>query len=100
MNGLIFTHELICEETRFFEDVNNFQDIISIYFEEIYDIQLVNSANSKKMIMVRGKLHLFGFLVSDGGFFDAYNGVYYDENSPLFKRANIYKIDYKKRIIN
>ena len=95
-----FTHELISYDTKYFEDNTKFQDVINNYFEEIYDIKLDNYTFGKTMIMVKGKMHLYGFLVQDGGFFDVYNNVYYDEDSPFLKNATITRCENKKRILN
>jgi len=40
-------------------------------------------------IRVHGKVHLYGFKVEDGGFFDIINNEYYDERNKLIKNGEI-----------
>ncbi len=95
-----YTHELICEDTILFKDDTKYQEVITKYFEEVYKIKTVIGENNSTLIAVRGRRHLYGYLVDEGGFYDLFNQVYYDENSNVFKNGTIYKCSYKKKILN
>ncbi len=84
-NSLVYTHELIANQTKIYEE----DDLAFIRdFEKINSYSLTK-CEGKKMLEVKGRVHLYGFKVENGGFFDVINMKYYSEFSELFKNATI-----------
>lgn len=89
-NSLVYTHELIANQTKIYEkSVLAIENRINADFEKIDSVSLTKWANGQKMLEVKGKVHLYGFKVENGGFFDVINMKYYSEFSELFKNATI-----------
>lgn len=92
-----FTHELFYIDSQYYFDTEDYVAKIKNHFEEIYSIDNVLIAKTSspyegaimRSIKVRGMVHLYGFKVENGGFFDSVNGIYYDESYPFFKNCKI-----------
>ena len=109
--NLEYTHELFTIDTKiYFSNEENYINKINNYFEELYDVNHVfidDPVNGEiiSAIRVRGKVHLYGFKVENGGFFDILGNKYYNENDAFFKRSVIIPVnnetysDTHKRIL-
>ncbi len=90
-----FTHELLAEDVKYYMKEEDYVSKIKSYFEEIYDInnvfldEAVAFSSIIPSIRVHGLVHLYGFKVEDGGFFDVVNGRYYSNDEKIVKKGKI-----------
>lgn len=94
MDNLNYTHELVLSLKKVYPmNVLEIGNVINHDFEEIDNIRIINLGDGIKLLEVSGKVHLYGYKVENGGFFDLINSVYYNENSNIFKNGLISELD-------
>ncbi len=108
MNKMIrITHELIGKAVRSYEltkkdDESYFKEEKRLTKKMIQEFKNIDSIsfsypNAKNpSIIVEGTIHLYGYKLEDGGFFDMLNFEYYSGESTLVKTATI--IDRKSTL--
>ncbi len=75
-----YTHEMFVKTKKLYtKDVLGQRNVINREFEHIDDVSLVTLDKGIQFVQVEGTLHLYGFQVENGGFYDVINGVYYPQ---------------------
>lgn len=93
-----YTHELLFKGSKVYDQsVLEEKNVINSEFERIDRLNPINFSNGIKLLEVEGLMHLYGFKVENGGFYDLINGQYYPENSEVYKNGKI--IEAQKPII-
>lgn len=80
-----YTHELKYYGSKIYKGDKR----IKHEFENIDTVEPVIWTNGKKYIKVTGTLHLYGYKVENGGFFDIINVKYYPEYHDYVKNGEI-----------
>ena len=94
--NVIYTHELTINTTKIYEKgVLSIGGVINSEFERLDTIKPLNSTTGQKFIEVSGLMHLYGYKVENGGFFDLKNLKYYPEFSRIVQEGTITEVKAK-----
>ena len=88
-----YTHELIIKTRKIYGmEVLEQRNVINREFERIDAVKVIHISKDIKFLQVDGIMHLYGFKVEDGGFYDAMNNNYYPENDINLLNGTINKL--------
>lgn len=92
--NIIYTHELTIYTTKIYEKgVLSIGGAINAEFERLDSVKPLSSTNGQKFVEVTGLMHLYGYKVENGGFFDLLNLKYYPEYSKTVQEGNIKEVN-------
>ena len=92
--NIIYTHELTINTTKIYEKgVLSIGGVINSEFERLDSVKPLSSTNGQKFVEVTGLMHLYGYKVENGGFFDLLNLKYYPEYSKMVQEGNIKEVN-------
>ncbi len=85
-----YTHELISyNQKMYIKGQKNIKKRIQRDFERIDNIYNVTLSDGSKALIVNGTVHLYGYKVENGGFYDLLHTRYYPEYYEFVKNAEI-----------
>lgn len=90
---IVYTHELISSDTRIFD--RNDSELKKHISETFETIDFIENLLEEKKLKVDGVIHLYGYKVENGGFFDLINLVYYSNEHEFVKNAQIIEVNSK-----
>ncbi len=85
-----FTHELKSNVIRIYSKKERkvMRRILS-EFENIHKMEIIYCKTDNPAIKVEGTMHLYGYKLENGGFFDVVNYKYYNKESDLVRNGTI-----------
>ena len=85
-----YTHELISyNEKMYIIGEKNIRKRIKRDFASVDSIELTKLSDGSRALIVRGPVHLYGYKVENGGFYDLMHTRYYPEYYEFVKNADI-----------